>query len=114
MFEIREDRALHLARLRPSWGVYQNDSASAIRDGALDDATVTVLDVDPYGSPWPVIAAFMESTPAKRAPRLDIVVNDGLRLTVKRAGGWNVEGLHAMVDKYGNSNLYRHYLGSLP
>lgn len=97
-----------LARQRPTWAVYEvTDSAKAIAGGAGNHLPVNVLDVDPYGDPWPTIEAFFSSE-RERPDKVFVVVNDGLKSKVN-IGAWDVGTLAPMVQKYGN-NLSPIYL----
>lgn len=108
VFEKNPERAAILARQRPTWAVYEADCVGAIQAGAGAHLNVNVLDVDPYGEPWPVIGAFFESD-RPRADRLFVVVNDGLWQKVRLGGSWAVESLRSMVARYGN-DLHPIYL----
>ena len=70
---------------------------------------MNLLDLDPYGESWPVIDAFLRSE-REFPPRLVIVANDGLRKSLKMAGGWHSKSLTDVCAKYGNAYLYQHYL----
>lgn len=100
VFEKDPDKASILGRQRPTWAVYEADCISAIQGGAGAHLAVNLLDVDPYGDPWPVIDAFFQSE-RPRPDRLIVVVNDGLRQGLI-IGAWNVETMQRMVAKYGN------------
>jgi len=108
VFEKDEDMAAHLARQRPTWAVYEADCVGALVGGAGAHLTVNVLDLDPWGEPWPAIQAFFESD-RPRAARLWVVVNDGLRDCIKTGRAWRVESLQGMVQRYGN-DLFARYL----
>lgn len=108
VFEKESDRTLVLAHQRPSWAVYEGDCVNAIRLGAGAHLTVNLLDVDPYGDPWPAIQAFFGST-RPFAPRMVVVVNDGLRQKVRGGGAWDSSTLAPVVEIWGN-NLWGRYL----
>lgn len=108
VFEKKLKRVAFLAYQRPTWAVYQGDCISAIGAGAGAHLAINVLDVDPFGDPWPAIEAFFESE-RPRPDEMFIVVNDGLRLGIKMGGAWSVATLRGMVEKYGN-DLYPVYL----
>jgi hypothetical protein len=93
-------RAAHLAKQRPTWAVYQADCVAALAGGAGAHLCVNVVDVDPYGDPWPTIAAYFESQ-RPFPDTLAVVVNDGLRQKV-RIGAWDVGTLQEIVMEYGN------------
>lgn len=98
-----------LATQRPTWAVYQARSDWALGEGAGSNLTVELLDVDPYGEPWPTIEAFFASD-RPRAPRLGVVVCDGLRAKLLLNAGWHVRSMRDALDRYGNAHLHEHYL----
>lgn len=108
VFEKKPERVAFLAYQRPTWAVYEGNCILAIGEGAGAHLLVNVLDVDPWGDPWPVIGAFFESE-RPRPDKMFVVVNDGSRLGIKMGGAWSVATLHGMVEKYGN-DLYAIYL----
>lgn len=108
VFEEDFLKAAWLCWQRPSWSVYQFDCISAVRAGAGSHLEINLLDVDPYGSPWPVLEAFFVSE-RPRASRLWIVVSDGLRQKLSRGGGWSVKRLQPVVERWGN-RLHGRYL----
>lgn len=108
VFEKDERKVGRLARQRPAWAVYQADSVMALGSGAGRHLAVNVLDVDPYGDPWPTIAAFFASERPRPDP-LYVVVNDGLRQKIKMGGAWSVGTMQGVVQRYGN-DLYDVYL----
>src|SRR5581483_9501059 len=109
VFEQNSDKSAALAKQRPTWSVYEADCERAIRAGAGSHLSVNFLDLDPYGEPWPVLDAFLESD-RPRADRLVLVVNDGLRQKLKLNAGWQVKSHRDVVDRRGNTSLYRDYL----
>jgi len=110
VFEKQPLKAAYLAMQRPTWAVYEANCDRAIREGAGNHLTVNFLDLDPYGEPWPVLSAFLESDRIL-PPKLVIVVNDGLRKSLKMGTGWRAKSLEAICQKYGNQFLYDNYLG---
>jgi len=108
VFEKKPERVAFLAYQRPTWAVYEGDCIPAISAGAGAHLPVNVLDVDPWGDPWPVIGAFFEGE-RLRPDEMFGVVNDGSRLGIKMGGAWSVATLQGLVEKYGN-NLYPVYL----
>jgi hypothetical protein len=96
-----------LSSQRPTWPVYEADCVKALRSGLAADRPVNCLDVDPYGDPWPTIAAFLESR-TEPVPVLHVVVNDGLKQKVKLACAWDCSSLRPAVDRFGN-DLYKRY-----
>jgi hypothetical protein len=97
-----------LAHQRPTWAVYEGDSAKALLAGVGSHLEINLLDVDPYGSPWDVIDAFLSSD-RPRVPTLHVVVNDGNRQNVQVTGGWNNGAMKDLIDKFGNG-LHSSYL----
>lgn len=108
VFEKDEDKAAYLARQRSTWAVYEADCVAALAGGAGAHLEVNVLDLDPWGEPWPAVTAFFESE-RPRAGRLWVVVNDGLRKSLMQGGAWRVQSLQEAVQKYGN-DLFTCYL----
>lgn len=109
VFELDQAKAEHLCRQRPTWSVYQGKAEDAIVDGAVGHLPVTLLDVDPYGEPWPVLEAFFSSE-RPRAQLLGVAVNDGLRQKLRLQGGWAVRSMRQAVEKWGNATLHERYL----
>ena len=91
VFENNEEKAAHLARQRPNWAVYEADCVTALAYGAGGHLQVTVLDLDPYGEPWPAMEAFFASD-RPRPDVLWVVVNDGLRAACRGQGACPVGG----------------------
>ncbi|MFO8154416.1 MAG: hypothetical protein R6U87_00105, partial [Thiohalospira sp.] len=78
VIEKDPERARFLARQRPTWAVYQGAAEVVLAGGGGAHLCVTVLDVDPYGDPWPTIGPFFQSD--RPFPEtLAVAVNDGLR-----------------------------------
>ena len=101
VFEKDPEKSSLLAQQRPTWSVYECDCVTALRAGIGSHVQIDILDIDPYGEPWPVLDAFLQSE-RPLAPTLFIVVNDGLRQKVRLSGGWNVHSLDAVVSRFGN------------
>lgn len=108
VFEKDPDKIVVLAKQRPGWSVYEGDSEKAIAAGFGAHLPVNFLDCDPYGQPWNVIDGFLFSRRPK-PKTLCIAVNDGLRQKIQLNGGWDVESLRPIIEKYGNG-LYKKYL----
>lgn len=100
VFEKKPEKAEYLSRQRPAWAVYENDCVRGLEAGAGSHLPVNVLDLNPYGDPWPAIAAFLE-TSRPRPPRLYVVVNDGLRRGIS-IGAWKLASMAEVVASYGN------------
>jgi len=109
VFEKDPKKSGALAEQRPTWAVYEADCENAIRAGVGFHLPINYFDLDPYGSPWPVIEAIFSNRRAWPA-RVVLVANDGYRLAIKMDGG--KAGIIApYVDRYGSGrNLYNHYL----
>jgi hypothetical protein len=107
-FEMKPEKAAMVAKQRPTWSVYESDCEKALALGVGDHLAVNFVDFDPYGQPWPAIDAFLESD-RPRPARLVFVVNDGLRQKLQLNGGWDVESMREMVERFGN-RLYSIYL----
>ena len=111
VFEKDPDKTSVLAEQRPNWFVYECDCSVGMKAGCgksiLGD--INFLDIDPYGEPWTIIQAFFDSGYAT-AEKMAIAVNDGLRQKLKMSGGWSVKAMAEMVQKYGNSEMYKNYL----
>src|SRR5262245_48471664 len=73
VFEQDPRKAAKLGLQRPTWRVYETEAQGALAAGVGKDLAVNLLDLDPYGSPWGFLAAFLQSRPLERA--LWIVVN---------------------------------------
>jgi len=107
VFEKDSVKANLLSQQRPTWSVYEGDSTSALESGIGSHLEINFLDIDPYGSPWDVIDAFLFSD-RPFAKTLHIVVNDGLRQKVQ-INSSTVKQLQGIVQKYGEK-LYPNYL----
>ncbi len=108
VFEKDHRKVKLLALQRPTWRVYETSCEMAIGAGVGGDLSVNLLDVDPYGDPWPTIEAFFESE-RERPEVLCVAVNDGMRQAVIRGGSWELSSLQNAVSKWGN-DLYPIYL----
>lgn len=109
VFEKDEAKAAYLGRQRPAWRVYEADCELALAAGACADVVVDVLDVDPHGSAWDTITAFLRSD-RELAPEMWIVVQDGLGVKLRAGGAWHVGAIVEMVDMWGNDDLTEHYV----
>lgn len=108
VIEKTQDKASHLARQRPGWRVYQAVSEAALAAGLASGVAFDLIDLAPYGSPFPVMRALFEH-PRELGDSLQLVVNDGLRQKVKLGGAWQVHDLREVVCRRGN-DLYDDYL----
>jgi hypothetical protein len=111
VIEKKPGDAEFLARQRPGWAVYEAQSELVLGAGLFRWREIDMLDVDPYGEPWPVLTAFFEGYPARKwADRMAVAVNDGLRQNARIKGSWKIHSLKDEVRKYGNDNIRPHYL----
>lgn len=108
VFEQNGEKAVKLARQRPTWAVYQCDCVSALSEGVGGHLAVELLDVDPYGDSHPTLDAFFASA-RPFAPVMAVVVNDGLRQSLGLGTAHNIRSMQGMVEKYGN-DLHPIYL----
>ena len=108
VLEKDPQKAEYLARQRPTWAVYEGDSAAALSLGAGAHLVTNVLDIDPYGDPWPVIQAYFRSA-RQMADSMVVVVNDGLRQMVRTGTSWQSNSLSPIVAEWGN-DLFGRYL----
>ena len=108
VFEKDPGKADLLAMQRPTWAVYESDVEIALAAGAARHLTVDLLDVDPYGAAWPTLQAFFGST-RPLAPRMVVVINDGLRFTACGGAAWRNEILAPFAARYGNHNIWYVY-----
>lgn len=108
VFEKDSDKADELAVQRPDWAVYESDVEIALAAGAARLWTFNYLDADPYGAAWPALRAFFGSA-RPFAPRMVVVINDGLRFTACGGAAWRNEILAPFAARYGNHNIWRVY-----
>lgn len=108
-FDTKAAKAELLAIQRPSWSVFESDCVEALRAGVGAHLAINLIDIDPYGEPWPAVAAFFESD-RPWPDRIGFAVNDGIRTKLKLTGGWDVESLREAVVKFGNAAMYGEYL----
>src|SRR6185369_12380276 len=106
-FEHDPAKAAKLGRQRPTWRVYEAEAEGALAGGVGKDLAINFLDLDPYGSPWGFLTAFLESRTI--GGPLWIVVNDGLRQKLRLGGAWHVTCLRDVVARRGN-DLHDVYL----
>lgn len=110
VFEKDTKKAAFLAQQRPAWAVYECDCEMALRGGAGRHLAINVVDLDPYGEPWPVLDAFLVGHGDRLPERWGMVVNDGLRQKVSISGGWDVASLLDAVSHWGAAAMSRNYL----
>lgn len=71
-----EDKARLAAERRRGWAVYCGDTIRALRAGWMGHEAFRVVDLDAYGSPWPVLRAWFQGE-RTRAPETAILLTDG-------------------------------------
>lgn len=108
-FDEKPAKAELLAIQRPTWSVFESNCIPSLAAGAGDHLAVNLIDVDPYGEPWPVLEAFFKSE-RPWPERIGFAINDGVRMKLKITGGWDVESLGPAVRQFGNSAMYGDYL----
>lgn len=96
-------------RARQGWPVYEGEAARLLGAGLARKVGFDMLDVDPYGEPWPTLEAFFGSERAFQ-PRMAVAVNDGLRQNARVKGSWRVKSLKEFAKRYGNDKVRAHYL----
>lgn len=114
VFEKDSRKSETLAVQRPNWRVYETDCVAALDRGVASDMSFDVLDLDPYGSPWPALEAIFDGTRERLfADRMLIAVNDGFRQNLKLNRGWAVKLpiVERAVEEFGNANMHKAYLG---
>lgn len=111
VFEKDAGKAAVLAKQRPTWAVYEGDCVPALRAGVGFHRTPGLLDVDPYGEPWPVFDAFFAGG-RDWPPVLGVAVNDGMIQKIKLGGGWDVASLADIVARIGATAVKADYLGA--
>lgn len=109
VFEKDPAKAEHLAVQRPTWAVYEADCLTALAAGVGAHLPINLVDLDPYGEPWPVLDALFRG-PYAWPDTLGIVVNDGLRQKLRLSGGWDVHSMQGVVARYGNGAMHDNYL----
>ena len=98
-----------LAEQRPTWAVYEGDSAELIQAGVGGHLPINFLDCDPYGAAFDVLEAFFSSD--RPFPnRFMVVVHDGLQGRLRRFGGWDQPCLQPFIQQLGEAGLKKKYL----
>lgn len=110
VFDLDAKKCDSLLAHRPNWSVYQADCIKALAGGAGSHLAFTFLDCDPYGSPWDVLTAFFSSE-RKFADYMQVVVTDGLLVTLKQGGAASVKCLREEVDSLGSQGVLADYQG---
>lgn len=110
VFEKDAKKAAFLAQQRPSWAVYECSCEEALADGVGGHLPVNMVDMDPYGEPWPVLDAFLVGHGERMPSTWGLVVNDGLRNKVQLNGGWDVDSLKDAVAHWGAAAMHGNYL----
>lgn len=102
--EINEKRAYVLARQRPAWLVCCNDARDICATGMLGKMQVDLVDIDPYGDPWPYTMAAMA---ALNGMSYWVVVQDGLPAKLK-VSVRDVKSVRPALGKFG-SDIHSQY-----
>lgn len=101
-------KAEYTAIMRPSWLCVNGDSVKALSyDLRPYGCKVNFLDLDPYGSPFPVMAAVVKSGMLDDV--CEVVINDGTRQKAKLGSLAGVKHFESVVSKFG-ADLYRDYM----
>jgi len=108
VFDTDQVKSGVLARTRPTWQVWQGDCVRGLALGIGKVLPVTLLDVDPYGDPWPSLQAFFGSERAFQ-PYMQVCVNDGLMKLMRLAGAYGCGSLAEECVKYGSDGVRSHY-----
>jgi hypothetical protein len=98
VFEKDGEKISYLAKQRPEWAIYEGDSLPFIPAAFEAFPQINLVDIDPYGDPWPFIAEVIRSAKVKN---LALVVNDGLRQKLVM-GAWDVASVQEAVMHFGN------------
>lgn len=106
VIEHDPERSTLLAWQRPTWQVYEGDAAALLTAGIGDDVPWTLLDCDPWGTPWPTLVGFFGSR-RPCASSMVVVATDGSRQK-QRLGGI-VYGWEPWQEQYG-AGLWHIYL----
>ena len=108
VFEKNETKVISLAQQRPTWLVYETDCIPAIAGGVGDHLPINFFDLDPYGSPWDVVATIFDHW--KYLPqKFALAITDGQRQKTRVKGSWNIKNLKAFVGTYGNDQIFANY-----
>lgn len=99
--EKQEAKATVLSEQRPGWYVYQGEAEDAIAVGVGGTEEINFLDVDPYGSPWPVLELWFALS-RERAGRLIVVANDGLLQKIRIGGAASCKDTAEYASEYGS------------
>lgn len=109
VFETDSNKALLLAKQRPTWAVYQADSETALANGVGSHLPVNFVDLDPWGSPWKTLASFFAGV-NPQVRQLVIVAHDGVRNRLRINLGWRTAHFESVVARYGNEHCFANYL----
>ena len=102
VIEADAQKAEALARQRPTWRVYQGNNLPCLRAGIANDLAFDIVDLDPFGSSLDYLDALAQ--PGRTWPdRWQLVVNDGMRQTLRLGGAWHCGALRDVVERRGNN-----------
>lgn len=110
VFEKDAAKAEFLARQRPAWAVYECDSTAALAAGVGGHLPINLLDLDPYGEPWPVLDAFLAGHGERLPDVWGLAANDGLRQVAANGKAWQTHSLQEAVQVWGSSQMHARYL----
>lgn len=102
VIELDAGKAEGLAAQRPAWCVVQGRCEQVLGEGFWGHLPVTMLDVDPFGSPFQVLAAFFLGS-RRFAPVMALAVNDGNRHTAGLGRLWNTQWVCEFAGRYGQA-----------
>jgi hypothetical protein len=78
-------KARDSARSRPRWRTYCGDTGRALSAGWLSSVAFDVVDIDPYGEPWPYVRAFFDTERAM-PDQWWLILTDGYWPQMNRSG----------------------------
>lgn len=105
--EKNEGRAECLAEKFPEVPVYCGDSIKVAYPDDIGPVVPNLIDVDPFGDPWPHLTALMN---APWLPdRAVFVVTDGLIQSVRLSNQWIKGSLRPAYEKLGQTSIFKSY-----
>ncbi len=99
------NRAGLLPFARPTWTCLDADAVSAIENGLLAQYDFDLIDLDPYGNPWPAVLAVIASIRRE----VVLIVTDGMRSKIRISDGFAIKSIAPMLQRFGAS-LHDRYL----
>lgn len=104
--ELNQRKAAARARILPAWWSIVGDSASVLRSGALRWFAPAIIDVDPYGDPWPALEAAAAGVSVP--PAVVLAVTDGLPRALQ-IRDYRVPSLRADIAAHGLDYVREYY-----